>query len=453
MATTKVVPANFREFVYNLSPGSWRRYWGERFLGATLGLMGDMVAEGARLAVASSKLTHPDFPVDALDLIGVERLLPRFPGEAYGTYKARLLSAWNLWRQAGTAGGIAAMFAAIGLTAEIKLPKDWNWGGEGYAFSPFTNVDYYAESTKTVAAADGASFYVSLLLSLSGTLTQNSQAIISTSVSNSAGFVAYVSASGALTFHYKDDVAASVVAGTSLTPYIGKPLLLQLWYSASDNKAHIGINGVEVAESATTGTFEAGSSPMRVGARADNATYYLKDASLSIAGVSAGNILPTPALLQSQWESVVASGVIRPMAEGDHAWDFSGFSYAPSIIADENADNPDDLALVGAGPGVKEVGTGLYWSRLWVVLTGHGWVDDGIWDDPGTWDDGGTWDTDATPDEVRATRNIVRLFKSAHEVCPAICVVLDELPWAANQPDGTWGNPLNRSLSAAYWST
>lgn len=91
------------------------------------------------------------------------------------------------------------------------------------------------------------------------------------------------------------------------------------------------------------------------------------------------------------------------------------------------------------------------WSRFWVVITTHSWTNEGTWDGAGTWDDGGTWDTTATPDEVRAVRGIVRSFKGAHEICPAICVVLDGVTWAANQPNGTWGNYANRSPSASYW--
>jgi hypothetical protein len=453
MATRKIVPANFREFVYNLSPGSWRRYWGQRFLGATLGLIGDVVSDGARRAVAVSKLTNPDCPPDAVDLIGIERNLPRFPGEATEPYKARLLKAWDLWQQAGTAGGIDAMFAEIGLTAEIKINSSWNWGGEGFGLTEFTSSDYYAESEKATALNDGQSFHVAMLLSISAALTTNTQAIVSSSQSANSGFTVYISTGETLTFHYYDSGAGSVSATVDLTAYIGKPILLVCWYDSSDDKAHIALNGAEVAVSAGSGVFEAGTAPMGIGRRPDNPSYVLEDQQAAIVGISSADTLPSAAQLAAQWSEVSSTGRIQPLVDGAHVWDFLDLPNPPSLIDDETTGTAVELALVGAGPSVREVGTALYWSRFWVVLTDHSWTDDGTWGDPGTWGDGGTWATTATPDEVRAVRNIVRLFKGAHEVCTFVVVVLDEPTWDTEQPDGTWGNPINRSEAAAYWST
>lgn len=219
-------PKDFREWASLLSPGSWRAYWGTRFIGGAIGLLFDMLAEGASIAVFVSKMGSRNFPDDSPDLLGIERNMPRFPGEATTSYTQRLKDAWKLWRESGTSGGINKMF---------------------FRWLPATSV----------------------------------------------------------TFH-------------------------------------------------------------------TNASW--------------------------DWDSQPTN-----------------------------------------------------WSRLWVVLIAHPWTDDGTWDDPGTWDDGGTWDTTATADEVRAARDIVRSFKSGHEICVAICVVLDEVTWNANQPDGTWGDVTNRTPAASYW--
>lgn len=91
------------------------------------------------------------------------------------------------------------------------------------------------------------------------------------------------------------------------------------------------------------------------------------------------------------------------------------------------------------------------WSRFWViVLTPNPWTDDGSWDDPGTWDDGGVWDTNMTVEEVSALRGIPRKFKPADVRCEHVIVVFDVPAWNADQPDGTWGNPVNRNPNAVY---
>ncbi len=218
-------PADLRELAYQLSPSWLRGYWGQRMVASVAGLMQDVILDGAYMAINVRSLRSPLFPYDGLDLMGHERALPRFPGEAHATYKTRLLDAWKIWRQAGTAGGIRHLFTRLGFAIEIRRNVDWNW---------------------------------------------------------------------------------------------------------------------------------------------DN--------------------------------------------------------------------HPEN------------------WSRFWVLIATHNWISDGNWGDPGTWGDGGTWSTTATPDEVRAVRNIVRQFKAAHEICPAIVIVLNGTGWAAGQPDGNWTWVWNRNhQNAAFW--
>lgn len=125
MATTVRPARNFREYAWLLSPGSWRRYWGERFVGV-FGLLCDDIAEGAKHAVLVSKFTSSLFSADTLRTLGEERNMPRFPEEDDDTYKARLQNAWTLWRQAGTAGGLIAVFAAAGIEG-LRIFSARNW--------------------------------------------------------------------------------------------------------------------------------------------------------------------------------------------------------------------------------------------------------------------------------------------------------------------------------------
>lgn len=90
------------------------------------------------------------------------------------------------------------------------------------------------------------------------------------------------------------------------------------------------------------------------------------------------------------------------------------------------------------------------WSRFWVIITGHPWQR-WLWGDGSLWAGGQTWGSTATAAEVRSIRALVRKWKPGHVVCGHIIVVFDEATWNAEQPDGTWGDPANRSKSAIYW--
>jgi len=116
-----------------------------------------------------------------------------------------------------------------------------------------------------------------------------------------------------------------------------------------------------------------------------------------------------------------------------------GFTATIKTVEDWNWDNrPED------------------WSRFWVVLTeapseseGTLYASEGTWGDGKIWGDGGTWGSTVPHSVVSAARMIVRSFKPGHMRCQNIVLVLDE--GAFTEPDGTWGDPGNRSEAAAYW--
>lgn len=51
----------------------------------------------------------------ALDVVGGQYKLERFPGESFATYRARLLEAWDTWAAAGTRAGIIGSLNAFGI--------------------------------------------------------------------------------------------------------------------------------------------------------------------------------------------------------------------------------------------------------------------------------------------------------------------------------------------------
>ena len=115
-----------------------------------------------------------------------------------------------------------------------------------------------------------------------------------------------------------------------------------------------------------------------------------------------------------------------------------------------------ELSYLGFDAEIKEVHTAGWdwdgdtdnWSRFWVIITQDVW-DPIYWGSGGAaWGDG-VWGCDATQAEAGTLIRLIRKWKPGHMV-PITVVVMDEETWDEEQPDGTWGDPANRSTSALY---
>lgn len=115
-----------------------------------------------------------------------------------------------------------------------------------------------------------------------------------------------------------------------------------------------------------------------------------------------------------------------------------------------------ELSALGLTAEIKETftagwdwdGDAANWSRFWSVITDHGWSFV-YWGSGGSaWGDG-VWGCDATQAEAGTLLRLIRKWKPGH-VVPITIVVMDEVDWAAEQPDGTWDDPANRSTAALY---
>ena len=134
--------------------------------------------------------------------------------------------------------------------------------------------------------------------------------------------------------------------------------------------------------------------------------------------------------LEGAWEMWQAAGTVYGVIKALEAYGLSNLEIKQNHDWDWDGDSAN-------------------WSRFWVVIRGHSlsplaWG--GFAYGPGV-----AWGSSAIPEEVRAVRSIVRLFKPGHTVCDRIIVVFDETTWDAEQPDGTWDVAANRSASAVYW--
>lgn len=119
---------NYRSYIARIAPRVLRGEAGKRFAGA-MALLFDWLAEGGRQAVRAFWIgdrpgNGPAY--DALGPAGEETSLPRYPGETWAHYHARLARAWNDWPLAGDESSIQGQLAAAGFpNAVIYYPPDW----------------------------------------------------------------------------------------------------------------------------------------------------------------------------------------------------------------------------------------------------------------------------------------------------------------------------------------
>jgi hypothetical protein len=72
-------------------------------------------------------------PADALNILGADSAIERFPNEPDGTavpptgYQGRLIARWATWKKAGSAGGIIDSLNAYGIT-DVIVAQDWQTG-------------------------------------------------------------------------------------------------------------------------------------------------------------------------------------------------------------------------------------------------------------------------------------------------------------------------------------
>jgi hypothetical protein len=125
---------NYTESVAEISTGVWTGPNGSKFAGVVVGIVNDMLTEAASTAWQAGSL-YPltprveDYktPVDALERMGRDALILRYPGEDhYNSLRPRVRNKWNYWT-GGIKGAILADLAAAGYPgAQIFVPNDFN---------------------------------------------------------------------------------------------------------------------------------------------------------------------------------------------------------------------------------------------------------------------------------------------------------------------------------------
>lgn len=114
----------WRRYVWDLTIGlRWlHNYFGRRF-GGTIGLVSDMLSEGAQQAFYQTLPGHPQQAPDSLQQNGIDRDLFRFRGETDAYWQARVLAVWDDYEQAGTP---PQLLRVVNQWGNAGWPLTWN---------------------------------------------------------------------------------------------------------------------------------------------------------------------------------------------------------------------------------------------------------------------------------------------------------------------------------------
>lgn len=125
----------FADYQPDLHPAPLQDTWG-RAWGAVHGAAKDAVVSLAREAMYVGGVVDPagrgrQVPDGDLGRIGADTTIPRLPGEAVASYRARLAVAFDVWGSACTAGGLVArldeLAGAYGFdTYLFRTARDWS---------------------------------------------------------------------------------------------------------------------------------------------------------------------------------------------------------------------------------------------------------------------------------------------------------------------------------------
>lgn len=124
---------NFLDSTQQVSTGVWTGPNGSKFIGVLCGVLNDFLAEGASTAWQAGMLyplspREQDYkiPLDAIERMGRDALILRYPGENhYTSLLPRVQNKWNYWTGSIKQALIDDLTAAGYPGAEIFVPNDF----------------------------------------------------------------------------------------------------------------------------------------------------------------------------------------------------------------------------------------------------------------------------------------------------------------------------------------
>jgi hypothetical protein len=128
---------NFTDSVAQIATGVWTGPNGAKFAGVTVGLVNDFISQAASTAWQAGSLypltpREEDYltPVDAIERMGRDALILRYPGEDhYNSLRPRVRNKWDYWTGSIKAALLADLAAAGFPSAQVFVPNDFNLPG------------------------------------------------------------------------------------------------------------------------------------------------------------------------------------------------------------------------------------------------------------------------------------------------------------------------------------
>lgn len=124
---------NYTESVGEIATGVWTGPNGSKFAGVVVGVVNDMLAEASSTAWQAGCLfpltpREEDYktPVDAIERMGRDALILRYPGEDhYTSLRPRVRNKWDYWTGSMKSALLADLTAAGFPGVLIKVPNDF----------------------------------------------------------------------------------------------------------------------------------------------------------------------------------------------------------------------------------------------------------------------------------------------------------------------------------------
>ncbi|AZF88272.1 hypothetical protein [Meiothermus phage MMP17] len=113
----------YRRWLVAISPPWLRGVRGSAFTGG----LGEALDEHASLVATgvASRFANRA-PEDAVNRLGAERGLTRYPGESLEAWRTRVLGAWEFWQWAGTEYGMGLALSQLGYNSAIVPVRNYD---------------------------------------------------------------------------------------------------------------------------------------------------------------------------------------------------------------------------------------------------------------------------------------------------------------------------------------
>ena len=117
---------SFRRFLYDRSPGIFKRYWGVRFMG-TIGQSLDGMMASVQDSAFAPLLETGLYAYDSLRFLGEEFGIVQTPVDTHATYRDRLRTVWFTWQESGSESIIVDQLDKLGYPG-ATVQRDTSYG-------------------------------------------------------------------------------------------------------------------------------------------------------------------------------------------------------------------------------------------------------------------------------------------------------------------------------------